>query len=199
MNYIPQWEQLSQVVARIVAATGVSEQQAQADICQALSDGAIAFRARLKRRITTGMTSNSVLEGAAFDLPSVISAKEIDWEQSRPLNPWLVKRGEYEPAGYWFLDWVKLSASGVTRVLCPAQAHENPDRSKSRATQSRAKRRPTLERAWRAIHDLHPNGVPDQSVLSNKGLCRQVIQKLSELNQPSVSDDTILRAAGRRK
>jgi hypothetical protein len=41
MNYIPQWERLSQVVARIVAATGVSEQQAQADI---VTEGAIRYR-----------------------------------------------------------------------------------------------------------------------------------------------------------
>ena len=45
------------------------------------------------------------------------------------------------------------------------------------------------------IEELYPNGVPDQATESNKKLWKQVSDKLTE----SVSRDTILRAAGRRK
>ena len=54
---------------------------------------------------------------------------------------------------------------------------------------------PSFERARRVIEELYPNGVPDQATESNKKLCRQVSDKLTE----PVSADTILRAAGRRK
>jgi hypothetical protein len=57
------------------------------------------------------------------------------------------------------------------------------------------KSRPKYDRARRVIEELYPNGVPDAATVSNKKLCKQVGEKLSE----AVSDDTILRAAGRRK
>jgi hypothetical protein len=60
----------------------------------------------------------------------------------------------------------------------------------------REKRRPSLERAQVAIKVVYPNGVPDQATEPNHILCRRVSEKLTG---PKVSDDTILRAAGRRK
>ena len=63
----------------------------------------------------------------------------------------------------------------------------------------REKRRPSLQRAQAAIEAAYPNGVPDQATEPNKTLCRRVSEKLTELNLPKASNDTILRAAGRRK
>jgi hypothetical protein len=57
------------------------------------------------------------------------------------------------------------------------------------------KSQPKYERARRVIEALYPNGVPDAATESNKKLCKRVSEALSE----AVSDDTILRAAGRRK
>jgi 7-cyano-7-deazaguanine synthase in queuosine biosynthesis len=61
------------------------------------------------------------------------------------------------------------------------------------------KSRPALERARGAIRELYPDGVPDQASEPNASLCRHVSAKLKEAKLPNVSDDTILRAAGRRK
>ena len=61
------------------------------------------------------------------------------------------------------------------------------------------KSRPALERAQGVIKELYPDGVPDQASQPNASLCRQVGVKLKEAKLPNVSDDTILRAAGRRK
>ena len=55
------------------------------------------------------------------------------------------------------------------------------------------------ERASRAVRSLYPDGVPDQATLPNKTLCRKVSDWLKSKPLPSVSDPTILRAAGRRK
>jgi hypothetical protein len=63
----------------------------------------------------------------------------------------------------------------------------------------RGKSRPALERARGAIKELYPDGVPGQATEPNANLCRRVSAKFKEESLPGVSDDTILRAAGRRK
>jgi hypothetical protein len=67
------------------------------------------------------------------------------------------------------------------------------------ALRRRAKSSPALERAYGAIKELYPKGVPEQVLEPNANLCRRVGQKLSQAGLPGLSDDTILRAAGRRK
>jgi hypothetical protein len=62
-----------------------------------------------------------------------------------------------------------------------------------------AKRGGPIERAQRAIEALFPGGVPDQALLPNKTLCGQVDEWLKKSGLPKVSEDTIHRAAGRRK
>ena len=54
-------------------------------------------------------------------------------------------------------------------------------------------------RAKRAVDALWPGGPPVQAELPNKQLVASVEDKLEELGLPSVSETTILRAAGRRK
>jgi len=70
---------------------------------------------------------------------------------------------------------------------------------RNKAQQPRGRRRPAIERAQSAIEALYSNGVPDQATEPNSALCQRVGAKLKELKLPDVSDDTILRAAGRRK
>ena len=53
--------------------------------------------------------------------------------------------------------------------------------------------------ASRAIAALYGDGPPDQAAEPNASLCRRVGQKLRELGLPEVSNDTILRAANRRR
>ena len=78
----------------------------------------------------------------------------------------------------------------------PASAgHGAPEPQQRR----RGKSQPALERARGAIKELYPDGVPGQATEPNASLCRQVSVKLKEAKLPNVSDDTILRAAGRRK
>lgn len=61
------------------------------------------------------------------------------------------------------------------------------------------RRLPSRERARNALNELYPDGVPDQAAKPNALLCREVGDKLRAANLPHVSDDTILRAAGRRQ
>jgi hypothetical protein len=68
-----------------------------------------------------------------------------------------------------------------------------------RANRSSSRTKPALELARGVIGELCPDGVPEQSSEPNAILCRRVGEKLKAANQRDVSDDTILRAAGRRK
>jgi hypothetical protein len=65
--------------------------------------------------------------------------------------------------------------------------------------------KPKRELAKRVIADLFPQGVPTREVPSDPDLCRQVQGRLpgyckeNNIPRPVISDDTILRAAGRKK
>jgi hypothetical protein len=63
--------------------------------------------------------------------------------------------------------------------------------------QSKVRSQPKFKRALECITQLYPGDVPSQAHLSNAILCREVGEKLKSDKQP-ISDDTILRAAGRR-
>jgi hypothetical protein len=62
-----------------------------------------------------------------------------------------------------------------------------------------ARRLPSRERARNTLSALYPDGVPDQAAKPNAVLCREVGDKLKAAGLHPVSDDTILRAAGRRR
>ena len=68
-----------------------------------------------------------------------------------------------------------------------------------RPQRPRERQKPARERAQVELKVLYPNGLPDQATVPNKTLCQQVSEKLKHLKLPGVSDDTILRAARRRK
>ena len=67
------------------------------------------------------------------------------------------------------------------------------------AQRRRSKSHTALERARGLIKEVYPEGVPGQAAEPNANLCRRVGEKLKHAGLPHVSDDTILRAAGRRK
>jgi hypothetical protein len=186
MAYVRPWERLADALTRVMAAAGRSREEAQTDICQAITDKAIKIQGQLKEHTTRHITSRRVLEGKDFELPARIKPADVDWESSRPLRPWAVHREIFGLPGYWELEWIELFKADVTKVLCRAEGTEG-------------RNRPTLERAQNAINELYPNGVPEQAVLPNLVLCRCVGDKLKKSGLPNVSDDTILRAAGRRR
>jgi hypothetical protein len=79
--------------------------------------------------------------------------------------------------------------------LCSARSHGEATQRPGATRRSQ----PAFERARHAIDELFPAGVPGQADVPNAILCRRVGVKLKNKGLPNVSDDTILRAAGRRK
>lgn len=94
-----------------------------------------------------------------------------------------------------FEQW--LEKHRLTNILPRFQAAVSRASRKSITSPTRAK--PKIQNAQEAIKELYPAGVPDQTAEPNKNLIRRVSAWLKESRRHDVSNDTILRAAGRRK
>jgi hypothetical protein len=120
MAYVSEWERLSEALARAMAAGGLPEDEARTDICRAIADGAVNIRGKLGRHRTSGFrSSHTTLETKDFHIPSEIEPEDLDWERSRPVNAWIVRRENFKLPGYWELEWIELFRTDVTNVLCP--------------------------------------------------------------------------------
>lgn len=195
MAYTPDWEPLADALKRIMA-TGASEDEAKTDLCRAVADQKIDVRVRIAAS-DYGMRGQVFSDGNV-GVPADLRPGDLDWVQSRPFGQWPIgpKLGEYLWIRGWenhSLDLVELSTSDLMNILCKG------NQLQARPQQSRGRSRPATERAEGAIRVVYPNGVPDQATEPNAILCRRVSAKLKESKLADVSDDTILRAAGRRR
>jgi hypothetical protein len=198
MAYASKWERLDEALRRVMAASGVAEEGAKADICRAIADGAVDFRGKLCKHISKPMTSDAVLERDAFEIPHELKPEGLDWQGSRPFKAWVVRRERYRIPGPWELEWIELSSLDVTEHLCRQQRQGQPAQHASSERGEARRRRPALERARQALAEVYSQGVPTQAIEPNALLCRRVGTWLRDQGLPDVSDDTILRAAGRR-
>jgi hypothetical protein len=179
-------------------ARGLTKDEAQAAICRAIDNGAVNFKGKLRERIY-GMTSGAVLERNALEILVPPKPQDFDWENSRPLKKWIVRHDSgFRPSGSWDLEWIELFRDDVTKVLCSTGQREINEQAAKR-TATRRITSPALERAREAVNELFPQGVPKQAVLPNWKLCLRVHKKIEGKGLLNVSDDTVLRAAGRRK
>jgi hypothetical protein len=97
----------------------------------------------------------------------------IDWQNGAAIAP--------DGTAYW-----SLHAGLARKQTLAAKSHAGS-------------RRPARERARLAIVSLYPKGIPDPATEPNKTLCQKVQRWLKENGMPKAGDDSILRAAGRRK
>jgi hypothetical protein len=193
----PTWERLSAATERVMATAGLSKEDAQSLICRALADGALKFQAKVGWHMIRPIYGNRVLEKEHFEILAGIKPEDLDWEKSRPLKPWVVRREIFNQPGRWNVDWIEVFSADVTK-LCSARSQGEATQRPSRRGATR-RSQPAFERARHAIDELFPDGVPGQADVPNAILCRRVGVKLKNKGLPNVSDDTILRAAGRRK
>jgi hypothetical protein len=81
MNYIPEWESLSDAVVRL-AKSGIAQSEARQQIAAAIADRAI----RIQVWVTEIQTSRP-WSGEVRISPELTEA-DFDWAQSRPLHWW---------------------------------------------------------------------------------------------------------------
>ena len=201
MAYMPPWERLSDALTRVMEASGLTQSDAQADICRAIADRAVRVQAKVGRHTLRRITSgDTLLEGRELLVPTSLKPEDLDWQASRPLEAWMVPHGTPVFHGPWDLDWIKLFTTDVSNVLCGASKEGSPAAQTAPGKVGAKNRsRPAFERAQRAFKALYPDGAPTQADVPNKILCGKIAQWLSKNGLGSVSDDSILRAAGRRK
>ena len=197
MADVPIWERLSAATERVMATARLSKEDAQSLICLAIADGILKFRGKVGQHATRPIYGNRVLEKEHFEILAEIKPEDLDWEKSRPLNPCGVRREILNQPGLWNVDWIEVFSADVTK-LCSARCQGEVTQRPSRTGATR-RSQPAFERARRAIDELFPDGVPGQADVPNAILCRRVGVKLKNDGLPNLSDDTILRAAGRRK
>ena len=218
MAYLPAWERLGDALMRVCKMTGLRKQEAQGDICAAIGDGAIKVRLCpelvKKTSIDHQMHHRYAREIAVFqeNVYSGLNRYPEPWELHRPfpeplkgLKPrglnwrrsqfktmWSVPVLPNIPPMNWDVS-IELCSADVTQTLIASRQVE----TKSRVKHERS--RPGRERAKKALVEIYGSHIPDQASEPNATLCRKVGAKLKELKLPDISDDTILREAGRRK
>jgi hypothetical protein len=115
------WWRLSEAVARVIEATGVTQEEARIGICRAIAGRAIKIKCKLGKRVADEFGPGPALEGQDFHLPDQINPQDFDWENSRPKDPWPVRRERFRPPGLWYLEWIELFADDVTKALFSTQ------------------------------------------------------------------------------
>jgi hypothetical protein len=141
--YVSAWESLPDAIKRVTAG-GRPKDRAQTDLCQAIADGLVKIRGKLKRHTPSHMTSKAVLEGKDFQIPPDLKPADLD-ERSCPRNPWVVRRESFSPSGYWYLEWIKVCRADVTNVFCSAGKQDETTRHASSEAPATNTRRPALE------------------------------------------------------
>lgn len=200
MAYVLEWEPLANALTRVMAS-GVTEQQAKADICNAVADRKIVARVVIdKSHLLDG---GRTFSGGNVGIPPRLNATDFDWAQSRPLKPWSIgpMRGEhYAWLGGWEerpISLIELSTENVCEVLCNAEIPSGPHQ---RSTNPRnAGRKPTkLERTKTAMRDdiktekLTPDqlkemlqkNLAERYRVSRETACKARKGVLSEINSP---------------
>ena len=199
--YESEWEGLPDAVERIITSRGASREQAQADLCHAISDGRIQLRCQLKEHAHRPQTSTSVVADSQFEIPIKLEPGDFDWQESRPIAPWWLREFDRHQSGRWYLKWIKLSWVDITTILLQRSDAAPPNVGSEPIGPPRKRDRQKSSRviAESAIHQLWPDGLPPREEVSNGDLVARVSKQMNQTGVTTVSPDTILRAAGRRK
>ena len=153
------------------------------------------------------LTRNRSAYDLAYELLSEIARGSIKAKQTSRVvglpQSWKEKLGslpgDLDPRGTRVVigDLVKFTTDRDQKPKFLAHLISIPLAPENTALDKR--RQPRRELAKKALEAVYPSGVPDQVSEPNSILLKNVGRWLKKNNQVDVADDTILRAAGRRK
>jgi hypothetical protein len=179
MIYVPDWETLSNGLARIIAATGATDDAARIALCHAISDKKIAVQAVVAKGQDWAGES---VTGRQLGVPPRLTPAAFDWEKSQPLTPWELGRYPND------IDWgarnvalLEVSTRDVIATLAPgpnADKHPAPAGANSKLSKV-AKTEKFKE--WR---EARGNNVPtvreDVAYMKQFGVGRDEVRELSK-------------------
>jgi hypothetical protein len=199
MTHTSEWELLSDARDRVMQSSSFSRDQAEAEICRGISAGAIGIRAKLAKHTIKLQTSHLEVDGSDLRIPTQLEPHDLEWQQSRPTNPWWIRDLPPLYGGPWRLAWLKLSKADVTQVLLRSEKSIAASVSEAPSKAKRKRTTPKLDAVRAALKTLFPGGIPSQEDMLNDKLADRVIKHVKKNNGLHVSRDTVLRATGRRK
>jgi hypothetical protein len=140
MAYVPHWGRLGDALRRVMG-WGLSQEEAQQDICNAIADRKIRLRPRVEL-ITRGSVDawndhrfageyrhflGGLFDGTLpLEVPSRLGPAELNWAESRFETPWQFEPGLRDFPGPIRSGhvWIELFNSDITKVLFNAQSHD---------------------------------------------------------------------------
>jgi hypothetical protein len=129
MTYVPSWERLFDALRRV--AVGVSVDEAKVAISCAITDRKIQIRitvgphadlVRLNQMVLNPSPALERFEGANIHVPSHLSPHNLDWPNSRPLEPWQIRPRQSRSARPFLwpnrtVFLIEVRADDVTRLI----------------------------------------------------------------------------------
>jgi hypothetical protein len=94
---------------------------------------------------------------------------------------------------------IEVSARALKNVFLSVESTRDAGSRQAGVVKTGARSRPAYDRAMEALKSLFGGNIPSQADTPNSVLCNKVGKWLKDNNKPSVSDETILRAARRRR
>jgi hypothetical protein len=225
MGYLSDWLALAEARG-LVESCGHSRDEAELDICRAIADRKIRHRCHAIGVEPAGGLPNHLYR---WRIPSRLNPQDFNWEESLTVTPWPVDTQymfkihprSTRPNQRIYLS-LELYTRDLVRVLCGGGSSRRssddlthvPVETRQEITPSatdtsrldpvavhpstRSKSSAKRQRASRALKEAFPDGVPDKDHMTDVEVCRRVQEVLGKAAE-NLSDDTILRAAGRRK
>jgi hypothetical protein len=188
--YSPEWEALADALKCVVAATGVSEQQAKTDICNAMADRKIEVRV---------ISGERTFSGGNVGVPRRLNPDDFDWSHSRPLKQWFI--GPMPGQHYSWngsnvpISLVEVSTADVREVLSNVKISSDPHNRLTNPRNAGAKptkRQRAMEAMRRDINEgkLTPatlrtmlqKNLTEKYGVSRETACKARDQVLSEIN-----------------
>jgi hypothetical protein len=191
--YDPEWEPLANALIRVMAS-GVNEQQAKADICNAVADRQIVARVVIdKSHLLDG---GRTFSGGNVGIPPRLNATDFDWAQSRPLKPWSI--GPMHGQHYtWLGGWqdrpislIELSTADVRDVLCNAGIPtntRNAGRKPTKLEQTKTAMRDDIKSKKLTpgqLKEMLQKNLAERYNVSRETACKAREEVLSEINSP---------------
>src|SRR5262245_49979534 len=145
MASVSAWQRLSDAIESVMAGAGCSREEAKTDICQAIADRTVNIQGKLGKHTTRPTTSKRIHEGRDFEIPAKIKPADFDWERSRPLKSWVVRREIFGFPGHWEVEWIELFRTDVMNVLCTPAERRAPAEHTSSKTGTKSASRSVLD------------------------------------------------------
>ena len=184
MPYVPAWERLADAIRRVTAGRRPKE-LAQIDLCRAIADGTVKIRCKLKRH-TTGFTSNAVLEGKDFHIPTEIKPEDAGLGEVTPAETMVRPTRELFDTGILGSGSGSRFAGPTLRKFCapPRSKTRPPNMPQVRRQQAQAGRRSKARRCPLALVQDQPPGRENQVRLGQNAVAGRDRRNLSRPRTP---------------